>query len=383
MTDWHCDTLARHPLGSIATEVMQAALDAVEPQALTHAWAQQHLPQTQRIRVLAMGKAAAGMTRGLLDAAEDRILSGTAVMKHGAELNRVRVLLGDHPVPGDRSLAAGSALLEAAAAAEPGDTVVALVSGGASALLEVPVPGISLSDIAAMTQARLRDGTPIEALNRARRRGSLIKGGGLARAIPTGVTVHVLVLSDVLGGGPVLVGSGPFDDARVQTHLLADNARAVEAAAAAARALGAEVEITTPMRGEARVEGARWAQDRMKAPPTDAVRCTISGAETVVKLRGDGRGGRNQEFALSAAPALLHNPHALLVSLATDGEDGCTDAAGAAVDGTTVLRALDLGLDPNDHLRRNDTYVLFDALDDLLRPGPTGTNVCDLALAFS
>lgn len=383
MTDWHCSTLARHPLGSVATEVMQAALDAVEPRALTHAWAQQHLPDAQRIRVLSMGKAAAGMTKGLLDAAEDRVLSGTAVLKHAAELGRVRVLLGDHPVPGDRSLAAGTAMLDAAATAEPGDTIVALVSGGASALLEAPVPGISLADIAAMTEARLRDGTPIEALNRARRRGSLIKGGGLARAIPAGVTIHVVVLSDILGAAPHVVGSGPFDDARVRPHLLADNARAVEAAAAAARALGAEVEVTTPMRGEARVEGARWAHDRMKAPPTDAVRCTIAGAETVVTLRGDGRGGRNQEFALSAAPALMHNPHSLLVSLATDGEDGSTDAAGAAVDGTTVLRALERGLDPDDHLRRNDSYALFDALDDLLRPAPTGTNVCDLALAFS
>ena len=119
------------------------------------------------------------------------------------------------------------------------------------------------------------------------------------------------------------------------------------------------------------------------APPTADVRCTIAGAETVVTVRGDGRGGRNQEFALSAAPALMHNPHALLVSLATDGEDGPTDAAGAAADGTTVLRALEQGLDPDDHLRRNDSYALFDALGDLLKPGPTGTNVCDIAFAFS
>ncbi|MGH1346774.1 MAG: glycerate kinase type-2 family protein [Nannocystales bacterium] len=383
MTHWRCGTLSRHPLGSLATEVMQAALDAVQPRALTRAWARQHLDDTPRIRVLSMGKAAAAMTQGLLDVVDDQVLSGTAVVKHTAELGRIRVCLGDHPVPGEQSLEAGAAMLEAAAMAEPGDTVIALVSGGSSALLEAPVAGISLADITAMTEARLRDGTPIEALNRARRRGSRIKGGGLARAIPKGVTVHVVVLSDVLDANPHIVGSGPFDDARVQSHLLADNARAVEAAASAARALGAEVEVTLPMRREARVEGARWAQKRMMAPPTDAVRCTLAGAETVVTVRGDGQGGRNQEFALSAAPALMSNPHALLVSLATDGEDGSTDAAGAAVDGTTVLRALERGLDPDDHLRRNDSYAVFDALDDLLRPGPTGTNVCDLALAFS
>lgn len=383
MTDWRCDTLSRHPLGSLATEVMQAALDAVQPQPLTRGWAQRHLTGVSRIRVLSMGKAAAAMTKGLLDAAADRIVSGTAVLKHDAELGPVQVLLGDHPVPGERSLAAGVAMLEAAANAEPGDTVVALVSGGTSALVEAPAPGISLADIATMTQTRLRDGTAIEALNAARRRGSAIKGGGLARAIPAGVTVHVVVLSDVLGPDLHLVGSGPLDDPRVQSHCLANNATAVEAAQTAARELGAEVEVTAPMRGEARVEGVRWAHARMEAPPTDSIRCTVAGAETVVSVRGEGRGGRNQEFALAAAPALMNNPHALLVSLATDGEDGNTDAAGAAVDGTTVLRSLERGLDPDDHLRRNDTYTLFRELDDLLRTGPSGTNVCDLALAFS
>ncbi len=383
MMNWRCTTLARHPLGSLASEILQAALDAVDPRALTRAWAQQHIADAKRVRVLAMGKAAAGMVTGLLDAAGDRVGSGVAVVKHPAMLGNIEVILGDHPVPGLGSLAAGAALLNAAAAAQPGETLVALLSGGASALAEAPIPGVSLEDIANLTRTRLRDGTPIEALNAARRRGSLIKGGGLARAVPAGVLVHVVVLCDVLEAGLHTVGSGPFDDPRVHAHRLADNARAVEAAAATARALGAEVEVTAPMRGEARVEGVRWAQARMSAPPTDAVRCTIAGAETLVTVRGDGRGGRNQEFALAAAPALLHNPHALLVSLATDGEDGPTDAAGAAVDGTTLLRALELGLDPNDHLRRNDSYALFDALGDLLRPGITGTNVCDLALAFS
>ncbi|MBV1858673.1 MAG: glycerate-2-kinase family protein, partial [Nannocystaceae bacterium] len=214
MKDWRCTTLAAHPLGSVATEVMQAAMDAVDPLVLTRTWAQKHLQDAQRIRVLAMGKAAAGMTKGLLEAAQDRVCSGTAVVKYGAELDRVRVLIGDHPIPSERSLAAGAAMLDAAASAEPGDTIVALVSGGASALLEAPVPGISLADIATMTEARLRDGTPIEALNQARRRGSRIKGGGLARAIPAGVTVHLVVLSDVLGAGLHAVGSGPFEDPR-------------------------------------------------------------------------------------------------------------------------------------------------------------------------
>jgi hydroxypyruvate reductase len=376
-------TLAEHPLGPLATQVLQAALHAIEPAALVRAWAERSLLDAGPIRVLALGKAAASMTLGLQNALGDRLVGGTVVTKHPVELAGLDVYTGNHPVPGEDSLHAGTALLKCACEAAPGETVVALVSGGASALAETPAEGLSLEDIIARTRERLHDATPIESLNAQRRTWSRLKGGGLARAVPVGVDVHVAVLSDVLGGGPHAIGSGPFDDPRAQTHLLADNQTAVRAAASAAAAAGAEVEVTPPLRGEARVEGVRWAHARMQAPSTDAVRCTLAGAETVVSVRGDGLGGRNQEFALAAAPPLMGHPHALLASLATDGEDGPTDAAGAAVDGTTVPRALDQGLDPDDFLRRNDAYRFFDPLGDLLRPGPTGTNVCDLVLAFS
>jgi glycerate 2-kinase len=370
-------------MGPLAAKLLGAALDAVEPRGLTRAWAEAELAQAPRIRLLAVGKAAAAMASGLLDVAGPRVVGGVAVVKHPATLDAIEVVVGDHPVPTKASLRAGTALLDAAASAEAGETVVALISGGASSLVEAPADGVTLDEIIAHTAQRLRDATPIETLNAQRRAMSRLKGGGLARAVPPGVPIHVAVLSDVIGGDLHTIGSGPFDDPRVVAHLLADNDTAVQAAARIARAEGAEVEITEPLRGEARVEGVRWAQARMDAVPTDAVRVSIAGGETVVTVRGDGRGGRNQELALAAAPALMGNSHALLVTLATDGEDGPTDAAGAAVDGSTIARALERGLDPDDHLRRNDAYALFDALGDLLRPGPTGTNVCDLTLAFT
>ncbi len=381
--DWGCETLQRHPLGALATGVLQAALAAVNPRIRTAQWVRTHLREAEAIRVLAVGKAAVSMATGVLDAAGDRVVGGLVVAKHAAPLVGLTQIQGEHPVPGEASLHAGEAMLEAAAAARPGETVLALVSGGASALIVAPAAGLSLDDLREHADARLRDGTPIEVFNAQRRAMSRIKGGGLARAIPAGVPVHALVLGDVIGAGPHAVGSGPLDDDRTLAHMLADNTTAVQAAAEAARTAGAEVEVTEPLLGEARVAGVRWAQARMEAPSTDAVRCTIAGGETVVTLRGDGRGGRNQEFALAAAPALMGNPHALLVTLATDGEDGPTDAAGAAVDGTTITRALEAGMDPDAFLRRNDAYGFFDGLGDLVRTGPTGTNVNDLTIVFS
>lgn len=376
-------TLATHPLGPLTSEILQAALDAVRPQMLVRRWAEQHLRHAGSVRVLAMGKAAGTMAEGLRDALGDRLAGGVVVTKQPFELDGLEVFVGDHPVPSQASVRAGEALLAAAPRVAPNETLVALISGGASALAEAPAEGTTLEDIARHTHAKLRDATTIEELNSQRRRLSRLKGGGLARVLPPGVTVHAAVLSDVLGGDVHAVGSGPFDDPRVLEHLLGDNDTAVQAAAQAARVAGAEVEVLPPLRGEARIEGVRWAHARMQGPPTDAVRCTIAGAETVVTVRGEGSGGRNQEFALAAAPAFMGHPHALLASLATDGEDGPTDAAGAVVDGTTVTRALERGLDLDAHLRRNDAYPFFESLGDLLRPGPTGTNVCDVVVTLS
>jgi hydroxypyruvate reductase len=375
---WRCNTLERHRLGALVDPVLSAALDAVDPRRLTRAWAERALPRTGPLRVLALGKAAAAMTRGLQDVAADRVVGGVVVLKHEDALPGLDVYAGGHPLPSEDSLRAGAALYAMAQAAAPGDTVVALVSGGASALAEHLRPGTTLEDLRALTRARLADGTPIESLNAQRAALSQLKRGGLARAIPAGVEVVAAVLSDVVGGTARDVGSGPFDDPRVHTELIADNDTAVTAAIEAARALGAEVERGPTLRGEARVLGRQWGTACVARSRSDRPRITIAGRETTVTLTGSGRGGRNQEFALAAADAIRDHPDALLVALATDGEDGPTDAAGAAVDGTTLA-----GVDATEALAHNNAYDLLDPLGALLRPGPTGTNVCDLCLALS
>jgi hydroxypyruvate reductase len=244
-------------------------------------------------------------------------------------------------------------------------------------------PTTSLPALQARTEALLRSGAPIEAINRERAQLDRIKAGGLARAAG-GVPVLGLVLSDVIGE-PGLVASGPtFVDApHVRNVVVGSNDTAVQAAAALARAEGCEVEVLPPLTGEARRCGVRLGRLVAEAPATDAVRCTIVGGETTVTVTGHGRGGRNQELALAAAPQLLGTRHGLLVTLATDGEDGPTDAAGAVVSATTIPRAIAAGLDPAAHLADNNAYPFFAALDDLLRPGRTGTNVCDLAVLIS
>ncbi|MEM6292210.1 MAG: MOFRL family protein [Myxococcota bacterium] len=378
-------TLRRHPYGPLATRIAEAALEAVRPETLAQAWAAAHVPTAGRVWILGAGKASEAMARGVLAALGDRVAGGLLVCKHAEDsaLGPLELRCGAHPVPNETSTAAGAAMLAQAAEVRDGDVVVGLLSGGASSLMVAPASDHDLEGIVALTEAALRDAVPIESLNARRAETDQLKGGGLARAITPHASIAAAVLCDVLGGTAHDVGSGPLDDPRVDADVLADNDTAVQAAARAARAEGLEVQVEAPLRGEARVEGARWARARMDAPPTDAVRCTIAGGETVVTVRGDGLGGRNQEFALAAAPQLLHAPHALLLSLATDGEDGPTDAAGAVVDGATVIRALEAGLDPDAYLKANNAYAFFDALDDLLRTGPTGTNVCDLKIAFS
>ncbi len=380
-------TLRQHPWGPIAQQVLEAALKSVDPRALAAAWARDHLDPRARIWILGAGKAALPMTQGLLDVAAPAVLGGAIVTKHAPppelRLGPIEVRVGSHPVPDPSSVQAAERLLEVATRVQPGDVVLAPISGGASSLAVAPAPGVSLQDIRQLTRRGLADGSSITELNARRRRLDRFKGGGLARAIDPGARVVALVLSDVVGAGPHTVGSGPLDDPRVHVVSLASNETAVAAAAASARAQGLEVTVRPPLVGIARREGVTLGRQLMEAPPSENVRCTLAGGETRVELTGTGVGGRNQELALAAAPQLLGNPHALLATLATDGEDGPTDAAGAVVDGHTVVRALEQHRDPLEHLRNNDSYPLFDALDDLLRPGPTGTNVCDLTVVLS
>ncbi len=335
-------------------------------------------------------------------------------------------LQAGHPVPTEASARAGRRALEIAEGLEAGETLVVLLSGGASALLEAPAEGVSLDDMRATTDRLLRGGADIHALNTVRRHLSDVKGGWLAAKAAGPVTTFAI--SDVIGDAPCDIGSGPtaadpttFADAlgmlrdfggvsaypvavvgrleagaagrvpetpkpgdgrltRAAWHLIGSRADAMAGAAAEAAERDYRVDrLDEPVEGDARRAGEAWTRAALaRAVNGRGPLCIVASGETTVHVTGRGRGGRNQELALAAAPLLDGMSEAALASVGTDGIDGPTDAAGAVSDSTTIARARALGLDPARFLRDNDSYTFFEALGDLVRTGPTGTNVGDL-----
>jgi hydroxypyruvate reductase len=394
------------------------------------------------VYALAFGKAGVPMLAAARDLLGERLDRGLAVVKEGHagahDLGRAdgrfAIYEAGHPVPDERGVRATAAVLEALSGLGQDDLLLVLISGGGSALFTQPAPGISLEDMQALTRLLLASGATINQINTLRKHLDIVKGGGLARAAG-GARVAALVLSDVVGDPLDVIASGPtvadtttFQDAlgileqfellerapaaiverlragargavpdtpkpgdalleRVQNVVIGSNRQAAEAAIASARAAGLHtLLLTTSLQGEAREAGRFLAsiasEIQASGQPTARPCCVVLGGETTVTVRGQGRGGRNQELALAAVAPLAGIPGALLVTLATDGGDGPTDAAGAVVTGATLGRAAALGLDPAMFLARNDAYAFFDPLGDLLRPGPTLTNVNDLAFLF-
>jgi glycerate-2-kinase len=389
--------------------------------------------------VAAAGKAAAAMAAGLEAAAGARIARGWLVTRDGhADAARAAGALpsarwtvreAGHPVPDARSEAAARELLALAAATAPDDVLVVLLSGGASALLACPLPGLALADLAAVTRALLASGAAIDEVNAVRKHLVEVAGGRLARTARAG-RIEVLAISDVPGDRLDVIGSGPcvpdpttFADVlavlqrrgllsalppavrahveagargarpespkpgdagfeRVRTTLLAGNTTALSAAAAEARRRGlAVVALPGALHGEAREAGRRIAALATSLRPR-APTILLAGGETTVTLAatgGNGRGGRSQELALAAALALAGHDVTLLAA-GTDGSDGPTDAAGACVDGATAARGSAAGHDASAALARHDSHSFFSAEGGLLRTGPTGTNVMDLVL---
>ncbi|MEO0604828.1 MAG: DUF4147 domain-containing protein, partial [Myxococcota bacterium] len=309
-----------------------------------------------------------------------RIVGGLVVVKdgHGLPLYGIDVLEAGHPEPDARSLAAGARLLAEARTAPPTETVLGLWSGGASALAEALAPGVTLEDVIAGVAERTRRGAPIEQINVFRRARSRLKGGGLARACRAPIVN--LVISDVPGDRPHLVGSGPAIGAGTQDHVVARLDLAVQGARKEAATLGRIT--TTHLLGEgqnAETVGRTLAD---RANRLYAGTCWLQAGEPVVRLRADsGTGGRMQQAALAAA-VHLERKDALLWFGSTDGTDGPTDIAGACIDASTADRIRAAGLDPIDHLHRQDATPALAAADALVYTGPTLTNVRDLWFAL-
>ena len=413
------------------TSLFDAAVAAADPELVIRA----NLPAKPKGRTIVIGagkgsaQMAAAFERAWAErhAGEDAPIEGVVVTRYGygAPCNTIKIIEASHPVPDDAGLAASKRLFDAVSNLTEDDLVVALISGGGSALLPSPPEGLTLADEIAVNKALLASGAPISAMNAVRKHLSTIKGGRLAaHAHPA--KVFSLVVSDIPGDNPAFVASGPTvpdatsrDDAlkiieryrfelpeAVLAHIKSEKAHApkpddkifadneVRVIASAAVSLEAAVKeaerhgveaviLSDSMEGEAREVAhvhaaiAREVADRDR--PFKKPIVLLSGGETTVTIRAKGgKGGRNSEFLLAFALDIdgYNNIHALAAD--TDGIDGSEDNAGAFADGTTASRLRDAGEDGVARLNANDAWSAFDAIDNLFIPGPTGTNVNDL-----
>ena len=387
------------------------------------------LADFNRIVLIAVGKAAGAMALAVEDILGSKLTSGLVVTKHGHAVEGLRICrqhTAAHPIPDKDGEAAAAEVESALRELNARDLLLVAVSGGASALLPAPVYGITLEDKSKVTSLLLQAGADISRLNIVRKRLSRLKGGGLA-ALAYPATVVGLLLSDVIGNSPSVIGSGLtapdesspsaaldiLDHYRLRSHLpksvlhylqtpallpLATNAvhnvivgsnrLSLDAAAKAAKSLGYRTSVlSSTISGETRDAAAVLAsilrETAVNGSPLRPPACLLVGGETTVTVRGKGRGGRNQEFALSAALSLAGLPDVLALSIGTDGTDGPTPAAGAIATGNTCEQAAKLGLYAADTLLNNDSYPFFEQLDDLIVTGPTGTNVMDICVLLA
>ncbi|MBZ7925366.1 glycerate kinase [Ensifer adhaerens] len=407
---------------SFLETLFTSAVAAADPERVIAA----NLPERPKGRtvVVGAGKGAAQMAAAF-ERHWDGPLSGVVVTRYGyaAPCKKIEVLEASHPLPDENGLQAAKRLLAEVSGLTEDDLVVALVCGGGSALLPAPPSGLTLEDEIAVNRALLASGAPISAMNAVRKHVSLIKGGRLAAAAYPAKVVS-LIVSDIPGDDPALVASGPTlpdvsnredaltlverydlqlpatvmawlknpesaaplpDDprfARNEVRLIASASVSLEAAAAQAQAAGIEaIILSDAIEGEARDVGrvhaaiAREVAGRGR-PFTKPV-VVLSGGETTVTIRGKGKGGRNSEFLLALALGIDGAKGVSALAADTDGIDGSEDNAGAFADDTTIARLVAQRIDAAALLQKNDSWSAFDALGDLFKPGPTGTNVND------
>jgi hydroxypyruvate reductase len=358
--------------------IWQAGVGAVGGYAATEA-ALHTLPSQAPDQIIAVGKAAGAMMRATLDHFGE--VPALVVTKdgHGEGLpDYVRLIEAAHPVPDQRSLAGGTAIRETVAAMAAGATLLLLVSGGASSLVEDPVAGKTLADLQALNRHLLGAGLDITAMNVERRKVSRIKGGGLLGCFH-GAQVRVLAISDVPGDDLAIIGSGIGSapegaDFDFRAQIVASNKIARDAAVAHARAMGFEVQANTEALHDDLDVLAQSLGTRIKAMGKGVM--IFGGEPTVVLPPNPGRGGRNQALALALAREIAGADGLRVIVGGTDGSDGPTDAAGAIVDGTTW------GAGAAEALKAADSGTYLEARAALLTTGPTGTNVMDLLVAL-
>ncbi|HWB87170.1 MAG TPA: glycerate kinase [Bryobacteraceae bacterium] len=414
-----------------ALSIFKAALAAADPaSAVTRHLERLDTGRYRRIFVVGAGKAGASMARAAERVLGRHVTAGLINVKDGhlAKLRRIELNECGHPVPDQRGVAGAERIAALAESAGVDDLVICLISGGASALLPLPAPPVTLEEKQAATRLLLASGANIHEMNAIRKHISRIKGGQLAR-LAAPAAVEALLLSDVVGDNLDVIGSGPsapdastFGEAlaildrygirarvpasvrerlesgaagaiaetpkppdpafrRVRNVIVGSNALALAAAARRARELGFRTlvlssEIEGETREIARMHAAIAREVVHTGQPVKPPACIITGGETTVTLAGEGLGGRNQEFVLAAAIDIAGLPRTVVFSAGTDGTDGPTDAAGAIADGTTLAR--------NPHARQyldaNDSYHYFESLGDLVKTGPTNTNVADVRI---
>ena len=393
----------------LLVHLYEIAIDAVDGRLLVQEWCRVH-PSASFTHAIAIGKAAVAMTMGALDS-QHGITSALVITNRGAaprELKRnskVTVVESSHPVPDQSSIEAGDALLNYLARIPGQSSVLVLISGGASSLVEVPADGMSVSQLQQINQYLLASGKDIHAMNAWRARFSRIKGGGLLHYVQH-LQCTQLIISDVIGDDPAVIGSGllvqrdsyqtdgdaylqsllpdmPINQDRyspVDTHVVGTNLMAKQAIVAEAAQQGLDHYLHEEfITGDAIVQGRNIGQHLRDAPAG----VHVWGGETTVELpESPGLGGRNQSMALSLATAIEGVSDLSVLVAGSDGIDGNTPCAGAVVSGDTMPQLRQMGFDVTEQLAKANAGMVLMATGDLFKPGPSNTNVMDIVIAF-
>lgn len=430
----------KQTLKEMATRIFYKALEAVNPYSVVKNSTEKirfiyQKGNFKKLIVIGFGKAACPMAKAIEDRLVDLIDSGIIITKYGHvnyQLSKIKIYEAGHPIPDYNGLKGTKEIIKILQDSYDETLVLCLISGGGSSLLVSPYDGISLAEKQNITELLLKSGADINELNTVRKHLSKVKGGRLAE-IAYPAKVLSLILSDVIGDRLDVIASGPtapdkttYNDAltileryglidkapkgiievlrkgargliketpkegdkileRVENIIIGSNKMALNAARQSAEELGLHAEIiSSELRGEARDAG-RWLADIAKAQKAQGfkrARCLISGGETTVTVKGNGLGGRNMELALAFATEIEGIDGITLLSAGTDGTDGPTDAAGAIVNGQTVIKAKNIGLNPEEYLNNNDSYNFLKKVNKLFITGPTGTNVMDVQIVL-